>query len=114
MDKNDNYKVNFNLIPSSFQDEAKKTMCAICNCLSNQIAFISKCKHVYCYDCLLNIQPKKFNCPIDNTLISKHKLKIIYIKARLIYTKCINHSIGCSWIGTIDEYKDHVIQCNNE
>lgn len=103
-------KVNLSLIPNSFKDEARRSMCVICNCLSNEIAFISKCNHVFCNDCLVDMDSTHFHCLIDNTRLSKQRLIMLYPNARLIYTKCSSHSLGCQWIGSIDEYEAHFIK----
>lgn len=71
--------------------------------------------HIFCRECLTKTLQFSQKCPICRNPTSQNQItKVPYFNIYLSIPKlkCKNNASGCSWIGSLDKYNEHIDSCS--
>ena len=96
----------------------KELECAICFSIPQDPRILRHCSHVFCKDCILQSLSHRSVCPVcqrqcsrNQALLLKDGSKIAHRIWSNIAYKCEYHGHGCTWKGSISDYKSHKEAC---
>jgi len=92
-------------------------VCPICLSIPFDPWVETKCSRVFCKKCIQESVDRHKKCPIcqcgcyDLTPLNKGN-KVAHQIWSDLPVRCENHEQGCTWTGSLSDYKNHVYKCN--
>ena len=100
------------------EEVPKDIICTICLSVPSTPCTLRSCSHVFCENCIRESISHRNNCPVCRRYCSlsdvqslKEATALGYRIWNSIMVKCDNHESGCSWTGSISDYRSHKHSC---
>lgn len=92
-------------------------ICPICMSVPSEPCYLEPCDHFFCVECAQQALSRTPSCPVDRIACTPTQIcrvrenSLVHRIWSSILVKCEHVESGCSWTGSIADYKKHMTSC---